>query len=317
MFCIMKRVILSKDIVLKSVKENLYKKDVCKDLNVCIRTLNQMLNLYRIDFDKECMHKKTELFLRYPHIDREWFIKNWVETHKSLSELSVEFGVPLSTLEFRASHYEITKKYKYQCDTDKLFNMGDCNVYCLAGLIATDGYFPIKSDAFEITLVGDSERELLDKIREYFSVTSSLYIRGNKSTLRVSTDGIKDFFSKNFNIATFDKTHALVGLPFIDNEEMAKAYILGCMDGDGSVGKNRMRFSITTFSEDFITNIRNIIYYHTGVMLNVTYNNVRGRRYPTISSSGSKAMTILSWMYSSKTDFRLDRKYNNFIRLMI
>ena len=302
----MKKVIIEKELLQEQLNKNLTKQQICDNLNISVYVLKNMLELYNLDYVKKNARRGKVCATQYTYVDKDWLIENWVNTNKSLSDLSKEFNIPSSILEARRAKYNVTKKYKYHVNTDKLFNLNDPNVYYLAGLIATDGYVSSSHDAIEIELSGDSELELLEDIKSYFDCTAPIVKYGGYR-LRIACDGITEFFNTNFNINTGAKTFT-VGVPTVfSNIDCAKAYIRGCFDGDGYIAKTRKCCSIVTASESFIYGIQTILKNYANI--NVIVNFSHG--YPGIGLTDRKAFNVVSWFYSG-SGLKLERKYLNY-----
>ena len=183
-----------------------------------------------------------------------------MSTDKSLAQLAEEFNVPEGVLETRRGKYNLQKTYKYKVNFEKLFNVNDPNVWYLAGLLVTDGYFPKVSNAFELTLVGPSEKHLLESILQYFECTAPLQeYKLDNYRIRVCGKGIKEFFNNNFNIPVSNKTTtADIPNTFL-NEACTFAYIRGCIDGDGHFDNNVTSLTLVTASDKFIKNFGNLL----------------------------------------------------------
>lgn len=120
-----------------------------------------------------------------------------------------------------------------------------------------------------------------------------------------------NFFYKYFNIPQFNKTFN-VGIPDkFYSEDCAKAYIRGCLDGDGTISKNGNSFSILSASKNLIFGICDIYKKYTGITiphkLSLRYN----KEYPVAYSSDLKARNFLNWIYSGP-GFKLGRKFERY-----
>jgi len=112
--------------------------------------------------------------------------------------------------------------------------------------------------------MGNSEKDLLVKIANYFELENSISTYNNKHLLRIAATGIKEFFSSTFNIPIKNKTFELSTPNTFTNSDCLKAYILGCLDGDGCISHlsglyPKPTVVLTTASEDFVKNLINII----------------------------------------------------------
>lgn len=254
----------------------------------------------------------------HPEIDKEFLITNWLNTSKSLKDLSRELGVNDSLLESRAHRYGITKERKYSINTKKLFDFNNPNVWYLAGLIATDGYTNTNADFIAITLVGDSEKELLSDICKYFEMSSPVAeysMNGKKKySIRISAKGVKEFFCTNFGIPSKAKTRTVQVPKNCTDTDCLKAYILGCLDGDGCISHlsgGSPSVVLTTASEGFIRGVIGLIEENFGIR--VSYSMQCGK-YPTMGVYGKKkVLEFLNLVYSTSACLCLGRKREKYL----
>lgn len=311
------------NMMVSEIRSGKSKKLVCKEHGFSYDVFIMRLKEEGISVPKSQNVKKGKrgYYLKQrPDIDLEWMVENWVNTSKSMRELAEQEGVNESLIDSRREMFGLKKHFTHPVNTEKLFNLEDPHVYYLAGLIATDGYVPKGNNCFEIGLIGESEKDLLLDIKNYFDSQSpiqSYRYTGDKvnSLLRVATSGLEDFLFENFNIPSGAKTYT-VGVPTqFTNEDCAKAYLHGCMDGDGHISEDGRGFSLTTASETFVRGLHSIILKYTGQDIWFYYEKRDGvNMYPTISTSCSKSDIVLSWMYSLSDCFSLKRKEEKFMR---
>ena len=305
----MKKIEIPKSKIQEMINKYPYKKDTCKELGIDIGTLNRLLKEYNLNYPRVSSQKGVSHIYQYTYIDKEWLIEHWVNSCKSVKQLSEEEHVPMSIIENRCVKYNLTKHFCYPLNKEKLFNLNDVNVWYLMGLIATDGYVPNKKNAVEISLTGDSEYKLLMDIYNYFELTSPILYNKNTTRIRFSTEGLNDFLYYNFNIPSGPKTFS-VGIPSsFTNEDCAKAYFRGCLDGDGSISKQGKSFSILTASESLMKGLQHILNLYIGPEYHIRYT----RNFPILSAAGSKSKKVLDWCYSLKNCFRLDRKFERYL----
>jgi hypothetical protein len=307
---ILEKITLTKEDVLCLVEKFPYKKDMAEYLGINLYQLNLLMEAHNISYPKIPSRKGKIGVKEYTFITKDWLIENWAKTNKSLQSLSTEFSVPLSLLETRASRWGLSKKYKYQVNKDKIFDLTDPNVWYLAGLVATDGYLPFNRNAIEFTMVGESEKKLLSDILSYFECTSPLmeYSKGRYS-IRLACDGLNRFLLENFGIPCGAKTFNVETPKSITNEDCAKAYVRGCIDGDGCIRKNKVSVTILTASEKFILGVKSIIKDFSGIDTHFNYE----RGYPLIRIGGAEARNLLRWVYSVDNCLMLERKYQAYL----
>lgn len=303
---------VSKEDFLRCVSVSKTKKEVCQMLDISYTTCNIYLKMYGVRF-REAKYNLAS----FQWVDREWFIENWANTDKSLNDLSEEFGIPLSTLENRASRLKVNKSRKYAVNESVLFNKDDPTIAYIAGLIATDGYTNTNADFVSLTMMGESEYDLLCDIMNYIGCASPVRAYNNrgsiKYSIRISCKGVKEFFLKEFNIPQKGKTFKLGFPKTFSSEDCLKAYLLGCFDGDGCIShlrQGRPTAVITTASKDFIVGIIDAI--NTFSPSECRYYENRG--YPTAYLGGKQnVLNFLEWMYSCNTKIFLKRKYEKFL----
>lgn len=321
----MQKIIIPSEILVQmveDVKSGKSKKSVCNQYGYSKDVFTMRLKEAGIPVPKSQNVRKGKLghyLTQRPDINKEWMITNWVDTSKSMRQLAQEEGISEGLLDYRRELFHLKKQFRHPVNRDKLFNLEDPHVYYLAGLIATDGYVPKYHDCFEIGLIGDDERELLEEIKTYFDSKSPLqsykYSEGKVNTLlRIASSGLESFLYENFDIPSGAKT-ATVGVPtFFFNEDCAKAYLHGCIDGDGCIAHDGKSFGLTTLSEKFIRGLHDILLKYTGEDICVYFEKGDGTcRYPTLCASGSKSNKVLGWIYSLSDCFSLKRKEEKFM----
>lgn len=308
----MRKVEIEKTIIVETINSCRYKKDAAKKLGIDIATLRKLMAEYNLEYPK---HKSqinpNKQFSKYSNIDRKWFVDYWQNSTKSLTALSIEHNVPLSVIEGRRAYYGLKKRFKYQV-SERIYDYTDPNVAYFAGLLATDGYIPKNRLAVELDLTGVDEKDLLEKIREYFECNAPIQSYGNSNRLRISAENLVSFFEQNFNLYGENKTFNVSTPRSFASEDCAKAYVRGCLDGDGSVYKNRYQFVICNASYNLISGLADIIENYTKQHLNVRIISGQNNDYYQIGTTDRKARLVLEWIYSG-TGFKLNRKYNKFL----
>lgn len=309
-----KKVTISKEKLEYTISHFNTKADASAYLGISVPTYRKLLKENSLIFSatQEVVNGKTVRRIIRPDIDKQWFVDNWINTDKSLSDLSKENDVPLSVLEYRASSLGLCKQFKYKLDADRLMDISCVEACYLAGLIATDGYVNTNANFVSLTMVGESEKELLGDILRFFGSSDTVReYKGPKPiyNIRIPCKGYKEFLLKEFGIPAEGKTkHVSIPSSFA-NENCAKAYVLGCFDGDGWTTHTKggsPSMGLLTQSEEFVYGVADIIEKYTGVHV----CRGCGRGYPEIRIGKISSVTkVLKWMYSSKSSLRLGRKY--------
>lgn len=293
----------TKEEFLIKVQELKIKKEVANYFNLSIYLINQFVRENKLNINWKERYKTSN----WTFVTKDWLTDNWINTTNSLKQVSIQFNIDLHYLETKAKEFNLVKPYKYQFNKSKMYNVSNANLWYLAGLLATDGYLNPTDNYIEVGLKGKDERELLLKINTYFENQKAPYIFKNDVTrITFSDNKLKQFFKENFNIQSTNKTFT-VGVPEkIINEDCAKAYVLGCFDGDGSISKDGYKASLCTASEEFVKGLKNIIETYIPNIY-ITYGIVK-EKYPYIGMTSTNAQKLYSWMYSSNCIFKLERK---------
>lgn len=312
---------IRKEEISKAIKDYPIKKEAATALGISTSLLRRLVKEYNIIYPTTSWKKGKNLQnIQYPFINKEWMLSHWVNTSKSMRQLAEEYGVPESLIECRRSKYGLSRASKIRtcADTEKLFNLEDPHVYYLLGLTVTDGYIVKKHDAIEISLVGESEHTLLDEIQRYFAPKHQIAKYGNAWRCRITHKGLAEYLLTNFDIDPRNKTYEVKGPVSFPSEDAARAYIRGCWDGDGCITE-RGNMSLLTASESLVLNIRSIIKHYTGIELSFRYERRKNHciKYPVISKTGDAAKAVLNWIYALEDCFKLNRKYERFLKLMI
>lgn len=302
----LKEIKLKGEDLIKDINEGLSYREIATRYDVRIENVRKRAQYYGLSKDREPSGITRELFIRELSIG------------KSLREIADNYNIKYKTLCANASRWGILQenRFKYTINTEKLLNPLDPVTNYLAGLIATDGYLHPKHERIDINLVGSSERDLLTDLMRYYGsdipVKKLKYAFNTKGRygIGITARGVREFFSDNFNIPIRNKTYDL-GFPSFSNESLAKMFLRGCFDGDGSINSNSGRLMILTASETFISGLRDLIVRYLGIPIAVNHS----REYPALYYNVNNALKILEWLYDCKPDIRLKRKYQIYLQL--
>ena len=316
----MNKKIITKEQLLEVISICSTKTEAAKKLGVSTDTLIKNLRQNNLTFDTSHWKagKQMTSLRQHPEIDKDWLEINWLGTTKSIRQLAADFGVPDSLIESRITFYGLKKTFKHQLDIKKFTNLNDPHIWYIAGLFNTDGSFSKEHDTCSIELVGQDEYELLLQIKKYYNSSQPVkkYLRSlnyhsdkvETSYWQVSFAGLKQFFEQNFNISTVNKTFTTSAPKNFPTEDCAKAFIRGCLDGDGYISKDCKTVNICTASEDFIKGIGYIVELYN-VPGNYSLKHGDNGDYPQYCWRTNKAKKFLTWLYSLENCFKLQRKY--------
>lgn len=315
----MNRIIISKEQLEDVIASSKTKKEAAEKLNISVDTLKLKLKKYNLVFNTSSWKKGQVSPARsHAEITEDWLINNWLNTDKSLKQLSDEFNISLSLLESRAVFYKLKKHLKHKLNTKKLFDLSDPHIWYLAGLANTDGYFPKHFDGLVLELkANDSEYQLLNDIKNYYESSQPVttYHKHGLDTYywQISFGGLKEFFKQSFNISTVNKTFDTDVPINFPTESCAKAYLRGCIDGDGYVEKSGHTVIVCTASQSFIDGLAKIVKQYINIDCRLFKAKRLNCEYPAVEWKTRRAEALLRWIYSIDNCFKLERKYQRFI----
>ena len=101
-----------------------YKYEAAQYLNCSKDTFTNYLKMYNIEFKRSGPYKGTDRpECCHSFITKEWMIEHWVNTSKSMRQLSEEFNISESTLDYRREKYALEKRFCYPFNRNKFFNL--------------------------------------------------------------------------------------------------------------------------------------------------------------------------------------------------
>ena len=310
----MKKIQIPKCELEKAIEVVNSKKELAKYFNTTEPTISRILKENNLPTDIDKYKRDIELGKLKKLVPKEYLIENYVNTGKSLDTVTRELNLPPRTLEKLCKSYGITKPYKYTFNKEKFYDMTNPNTYYVAGLVATDGYLDSDAKRIEIRLVGDDEFKLLENINSYYESTNKVgtFIReGNYKihSITYSDYNIKEFYSEKFNIPCINKTFTLKFPEYFYDDMCLRAYILGCLDGDGCITHlNKIPdVGILSASKDFMCGLSNIITEKLSIKTNYQEDN-----YFSIRIFGKEAVKFLDWVYEYD-GFKVNMKYEKYL----
>ena len=311
----MKKINISKEELDNAVKKFNTKEEIADFFGISTPTMSRILKDNNITTDIRHYKVKLELLDLCSKVSKEYLEENYVNTDKSLREITEELGLPPRSLEKVCAHYQLLKPYKYKFNKDKFYNLQDPNVYYLAGLIATDGSIDSDAKCVYIGLVGESELKLLTDINNYFEYNRPVSITIKKDNYKIysisySDKYIREFYYENFKIPKINKTFTLDFPDYFYNDMCLRAYILGCLDGDGCIThlNKSPDIGILSASEQFMSKLSKTI--ENKLNINTNY---KADKYYSIRIYKKDAIKFLDWVYEYN-GFRLNRKYEKYLK---
>lgn len=236
------------------------------------------------------------------------------EEQGSLERAAKIIGCGRSKLQSFCSKNNI--KRSYAIDHEIFSEITPQNSYW-AGFIAADGCVYQK---FLKVVIQERDREHINKMLMFLKSSRKAKIFKGYARLEIKSKKIVENLSKHFNIVP--NKSLILRPPNIDNEELVRNFIRGYVDGDGCLyvdKENVIQVGITSGSREILEWINNIFNIKLQIRTKITkkYNKKYNKHYSTITYFSQKAETILNWIYeNSNAEFRLDRKYEKYKKLM-
>lgn len=240
-------------------------------------------------------------------VDNEDFLrKEYTELRKSQSQIAVENGMSLSSVEYYIKKHGLIRSRTRikNLPIEANFDLRNPMFCYYIGLIAADGYCDLKNNRISLRLNTEDDHVLKELAKEYFGTTSVIKYYRTQADLTISSTRLMGIL-RDLGIAVENKTFNLK-FPVLPSQDSYKYFIRGYLDGDGNIRK--MGFRATTGSEDFIRGLINYLNPIFRTNINLTYQKGRLRSYPKIEVGGWSAVSILEWIYTHNQHIAIRRK---------
>lgn len=247
--------------------------------------------------------------------------KEWLEEQARVmtrEEIAKLIGKSKSHIDYWMKKHKIHSPFKRNPNEKKIDPASP--VFCyIVGLVATDGHLDKRATRVTINL-NENDKELLEKIAEYFEVEPYLsYNRLTKSyTLSLTSKRLIDVIS-SFGVERFTNKTFEVGCPVtFASDDCLKMYLRGVIDGDGSIDKRRGYLDILSGSEKFIDGLIDLM-VSMGVYPRKGYKKFKNnkdpdRMYPVLRlNKGAK--DFIKEIYSGYPEFAVKRKLERAMNL--
>lgn len=289
-------------------------KDIAKRFSTSAGTVNRRL----AELGVQSRHPKLTL-------EREAEAIALYEKYQNLSQVCTELSMNTETLsmilkknnirQLSMSELKRTKKIN-----ESYFDKIDSHrkAYYL-GLLYADGTVSSKSNRVQISLQ-DIDGDILYAFRDdlesdYKIITIKYHDKNpnwkNQLCFTISNTRIHDALIEQGVIP-----NKSLSLKFPTNlsEEFVSSFLLGYMDGDGSIAKKECRASLIG-TEDFCNSVKNILKDKFGIHCSISKCHGKETSTRCLRISGRRQVKIfLDWIYS-KCDVHLTRKYNIYQKL--
>lgn len=259
------------------------------------------------------------------HVSNDYFIVNYINSNKSASSIGKELGVHHNTVLTELKKRQISIKTvseinsKYSKD-DEYFTVPNIQNCYWAGFIAADGCVSDTLNQNPILCFGVqyTDRCILEEFKKQTRYTGKIYDRNYKfpsSVLNIYNAAIwANNLNKYWNI-TPRKSLTLIP-PNITEMELQLAYIIGIIDGDGSVGLASSGRAGYKYLHLGITGTKELLIWITRIL-----HGLEDKKYkiPTprrgtgniwqISYKNLRAKDILKQLAKITTPYKLERKW--------
>lgn len=210
------------------------------------------------------------------------------------------------------------KKRAYNIDHNYFSNITTVNQAWLLGFLASDGYIHKNDNGIKIGLQ-QKDREILETIKK--EIKSEHPIRGytTKKGYHVceivwSSEQQKKDLAKYGIINR--KTYSGVRLPQFDNDNLTLAYILGYIDGDGSIrvapNYTSCVFSICSYKPEILHDFGDFFNKKYGISVRYYQFNPEKKHLYSMTLTSKDSYKILTDMYNLNS-IRLQRKYDSYL----
>jgi len=189
-------------------------------------------------------------------ITKEWLQQKWIKEGVSLRQLGIDLGLGPRGLESYAAKYGLRSQYKNHLNEQKL-TLEDPVFRYFLGLFCADGYMDKNAVRVSIDLYGEDSRVLLEKLRQYFEITTPLgnykTPLGDRNRWRLTIASSK-LYSLLSELGISNKKTENLRLVQLENYS---EFLRGFVDGDGSFSappKRRVRWYCHSvqFNEDLM-----------------------------------------------------------------
>ena len=274
----------------------------------------QTVYISRVRTYKTCsIECRTKLLRKKPHYkcvvcDKEFHVKPYrVKRLKNNLEItcSKKCGNVLKSERYTGRKNPNTK---YFMINDNMFKTVDSEDKAyLLGWIASDGHIS-ENGVITIQIHEDDKDILVELGKVVFDEYDIKNDLGRMQVmLRFCSKVISEDVCKLLNISSGKKSH-IVSFPSLDNEKLSWAFLRGYFDGDGTIHKiddihSSPYCSITSNSNLMLEGIKNFCNIPCHI----------NQEHGTISWSGNNCLDFLGKLYSNKSKYRLQRKFEKYI----
>lgn len=296
--------------IIKLHNDGKFNREIAMLYDVSVSTISRLL-------------QKTDLPSRHPLLSKERKQKviDLYNSGLNMCQISREINMNTKTIKCILNENNIVLptmseiKRKYTLDED-YFDIIDSHekAYWL-GLIYSDG--TVTDNVMRISLQ-DRDKHILESFKECLKTNKPLYFldyKKKKETYKNQyclTITSKKIVNSLNNYGVMKNKSLILDFPKNLPEEFYSSFLLGIMDGDGSISKNpkdkRCNFLSTEMFCNYVKDyLKNNLDINSSIMLN---HNISHKTTRVLQISGGiQVKKFLDWIYSN-SDFYLYRKKN-------
>lgn len=255
-------------------------------------------------------------------ITKDFLYRNYIILGKSQRDIAKEVGCTPKNINYYVRKFNlkgIKSKTKYYVN-ESLVDVSN-PVFCyLAGLTATDGHIDYKNNRITIRVSNEGSNIVLQNILNYFENGLDVAHYKTGYEIRMTSKKLIEEL-KLLNVEGRLKTYTLKFPNEFKNDDCARMYLRGMLDGDGNIHLRKSKaksvstkytslsFRIVTASTDYIQGLTDYINKKFGFNYEVTTSTIKGVSYPKLEMKALDSITLLDFIYKGFEDFRFNDKY--------
>lgn len=251
----------------------------------------------------------------------------YTEEHLSLAELGRQFNCSPTTIKNlllrynihirtrgEQTHYTNMQRSK-SCDDNYFSNIDTYNKAWVLGFLMADGSITPNRNCIKIAL-STRDKHILEDIKKELKIERNVKDSLTNNGFEVSALAWSSLQQKT-DLAKYgivpQKTYKECHLPLFDDKKYTLAFILGFMDGDGSISVSKegyLRLRFCGYRDELLKDIRDFLYQE--YQIHYSFSKDPHRQMHELSISTIYADPILKDMYDLNT-ICLKRKHQKYL----
>lgn len=238
--------------------------------------------------------------------DKNYLKRRFIEERKPVKFIAQECNVSVSTVENYLKKYNLKRgNIKHTINSEAVdFTSPVFNYYL--GLIATDGYMDKRVPRVSLRCKNLGCDKVFNSLKEYFGFTGDIKVYRESYDLSITSKYLVRAL-KGAGISPLGKVHNKFPDSFY-NEDCARMYFRGLLDGDGSIKISKI-FRITITNKDFLLSMSE--YLNSNLCTKTVVKP--DRKYWKIEMLKADSLIFLDWVYKGYEQFRFLDKYYRYL----